>query len=375
MNPKVAIIILNWNGWKDTVECLESVFRIDYPNYQVIVVDNGSNDDSVEKIKAWAEGRQEVPTPEPTHPLYHLSHPPVQKPIPYIEYDRKTAEVGAMPKKEKLLYNKLPKKIPHPMILIQTGDNLGFAGGNNVGIRYALRKDFKYIFLLNNDMVLNSDGLKDVIDFCERDENIGVIGGKIFYYDYPNIIWNACGRIRFLWKVKYYGSNSKDKEELNRSKKVTFISGAMMLIRRPVFERVGLLPEVYFFGAEDLEFSKRTEKNKFKMYYIPSFIAWHKVGNSKGKIGFEFLYNGYFNYFLYVKRNYPPIIYRILTFLASAVIKLNLIRDKNILSPKGNLKISGADKRSAIKLALEESKTKDMINYSDLEIARLTKIQ
>jgi len=224
-------------------------------------------------------------------------------------------------------------------------------------------------------MVLNSDGLKDVIDFCERDENIGVIGGKIFYYDYPNIIWNACGRIRFLWKVKYYGSNSKDKEELNRSKKVTFISGAMMLIRRPVFERVGLLPEVYFFGAEDLEFSKRTEKNKFKMYYIPSFIAWHKVGNSKGKIGFEFLYNGYFNYFLYVKRNYPPIIYRILTFLASAVIKLNLIRDKNILSPKGNLKISGADKRSAIKLALEESKTKDMINYSDLEIARLTKIQ
>jgi len=70
--PKVAIIILNYTGWKDTIECLESVLRNDYPNYQVIVVDNGSPNNSMEYIKAWAEGRQEVLTPEPTHPLYHL---------------------------------------------------------------------------------------------------------------------------------------------------------------------------------------------------------------------------------------------------------------------------------------------------------------
>jgi len=76
---KVAIIILNYNGWKDTIECLESVLRNDYPNYQVIVVDNGSPNNSMKYIKAWAEGRQEVLTPEPTHPLYHLSHPPVKK--------------------------------------------------------------------------------------------------------------------------------------------------------------------------------------------------------------------------------------------------------------------------------------------------------
>jgi len=73
--PKIAIIILNWNGWKDTIECLESVFRNTYPNYQVIVVDNGSSDDSMENIKAWAEGKQEVLTPEPTNSFYHLSHP------------------------------------------------------------------------------------------------------------------------------------------------------------------------------------------------------------------------------------------------------------------------------------------------------------
>ena len=94
MNPKVSIIILNWNGWKDTIECLESVFRIDYSNYQVIVVDNGSTNDSMKRIKDWADGKQEVLTPEPSHSLYHLSHLPVQEPIPYIEYDRQAAEEG-----------------------------------------------------------------------------------------------------------------------------------------------------------------------------------------------------------------------------------------------------------------------------------------
>ena len=92
--PKVAIIILNWNGWKDTIECLESVFRNTYPNYQVIGVDNGSTNGSMEKIKVWADGKQEVLTPELTHPLYHLSHPSVKKPIPYIYYTREEAEKG-----------------------------------------------------------------------------------------------------------------------------------------------------------------------------------------------------------------------------------------------------------------------------------------
>ena len=86
------IIILNWNGWKDTIECLESVLRNDYPSYQVIVVDNNSPNNSMEHIKAWAEAKQEVLTPELTHPLYHLSHPPVKKPIPYVYYTREQDE-------------------------------------------------------------------------------------------------------------------------------------------------------------------------------------------------------------------------------------------------------------------------------------------
>jgi len=92
--PNVAIIIFNYNGWADIIECLESVLSNDYPNYQVIVVDNGSPNNSIEYIKAWAEGRQEALTPEPTHPLYHLSHPPIKKPVPYIYYIEEEAEKG-----------------------------------------------------------------------------------------------------------------------------------------------------------------------------------------------------------------------------------------------------------------------------------------
>ena len=142
--PKVAIIILNWNGWKDTIECLESVFRNTYPNYQVIIVDNGSTDGSMGKIKKWAEGKQEILTPKPNHPLYHLSHPPVKKPIPYIYYTREEAEKGGnfkleekitkeWQKQRKLNSKELNTTSSYPLIFIQTGENLGCAGGNNGG--------------------------------------------------------------------------------------------------------------------------------------------------------------------------------------------------------------------------------------------------
>lgn len=126
-SSKVYVIILNWNGWEDTIECLESVFRNIYPSYTVIVCDNGSHDGSLERIKLWAEGKLDVLVPS-HNPLRPLSYPPVIKPIPYIEYYREDAEKGGIN----------DGKIP--LVLIQTGGNLGFAGGNNVGLRYILAR-------------------------------------------------------------------------------------------------------------------------------------------------------------------------------------------------------------------------------------------
>src|SRR3990172_7009722 len=116
---KVYILIVNWNGWGDTVECLESVFRNDYPDYQVIVCDNGSEDGSLDLIRAWAEGNLDVFVPE-DNPLRRLSIPPFAKPVPWVELDREQAETGGAGARDGAR-----------LILVQTGANLGFAGGDN----------------------------------------------------------------------------------------------------------------------------------------------------------------------------------------------------------------------------------------------------
>ena len=280
---KVSIVILNWNGWKDTIECLECIFRIKYPNYQVIVVDNGSDNDSFERIKAWAEGRQEVLTPEPTHPLYPLSHPPVQKPIPYIEYDRNTAEAGGLPEREKLLSDKLPKSIPHPMILIETGENLGFAGGNNVGIKYVMKKGgCDYILLLNNDTVVEDDFLEPLLESANENPKVGVVGGKINYFSNPNRIWFAGGKFS-LCKAKAYhiGVNKLDDGKYRGERRTTFVTGCLMLINIKVLQTIGLIDENYFLYFEDLDFCYRAIKFGWQLKVNLSSKIFHKVGKSQ----------------------------------------------------------------------------------------------
>src|ERR1035438_3867545 len=141
-----SIIILNWNGWKDTIECLESVFRLDYPDFRVIVCDNNSHNDSLDKIKAWADGR--LPASQSNPELAYLTSPAVPKPIPYRELNREESESGGA------FYDAR-------LVLIQNGLNLGFAGGTNVGLRYALGdKSCGFFWMLNNDTVVDSGALR-----------------------------------------------------------------------------------------------------------------------------------------------------------------------------------------------------------------------
>lgn len=304
MFSKVSIVILNWNGWKDTIECLESVFRIDYPNYRVIVVDNGSTNDSVERIKAWAEGEQGVEA-DPKNPLYYLSHPPVQKSIPYIEYDKKTAEAGGLPEKEKLLYEKLPIGILHPLILIQTGDNLGFAGGNNVGIKYALAKDdFDYVWILNNDTLVAKNALSEMFKMIESNKKIGVLGSKIMNYYRLNVIDVVGGGkfIPWLGIAIQIGNDEVDDGRWNkRDIDITYVKGASMLIRNKVIEDIGLIDESYFLYSEETDFCIRACRNKWKIAYCLSSIIWHKGERITGTENKENLPKFYKEY--YIVRN------------------------------------------------------------------------
>jgi len=294
---KVAILILNWNGWKDTIECLESVFRISYPNYQVVVIDNASTDGSMEKIKAWAEGKQEVLTPEPTHPLYHLSHPPVKKPILYIEYNRKEAEAGGNPELENSLMinskthlqanpnNSVNPTTKYPLILIQTGANLGFAGGNNVGIRYTLAKgDCDYVLLLNNDTVMDKNFLIKLVSIAEKDTKIGIVSPKIYYYDDPKRVEYAGAKIGWYRGMKTIPKyrNKLDIEISFGNYETQCPNGACMLIKKDVFQEIGIFNDALFLLGEEPEFAARASRAGFIVMVNFDSKIWHKIGFSRG---------------------------------------------------------------------------------------------
>jgi len=305
--PKVAVLILNWNNWVDTIECLESVFRINYPNYQVIIIDNGSTDNSVDKIIKWAEGKQETMTPLPSHPLYYLSHPPVLKPILYIEYDKEEAENGGEEKKEIELSTKLINGKFKSMIIIRLDKNLGFSAGNNVGIKYVLKKnDYDYIWILNNDVVVDKDSLLNLMKEINKYPNVGITGSKIYYYSEPKKISHAGGAIRLCVGIsKHIGDGEYDINQYNSAKFVDYVTGASIIISIRLLRQIGYFYENYFLYYEDTDLCVRARKKKWNILYVPDSKIWHKISNSPENSAA--IQNYYFtrNRLIFIKRNYP----------------------------------------------------------------------
>lgn len=296
-NPKVYIVIINYNGWPDTIECMESVLRNDYPNYQVVVIDNNSPDKSLEYIRAWAEGKLDVWV-KPDNQLRHLSFPPIVKPIPYVCYIKEEAEKGGNLKLEEkfkiCFYEGVTTK--YPLIFIQSGDNLGFAGGNNVGIKYALAKeDVEYFWLLNNDTVIEKNSLSRLMEAFQLDENIGISGSKLLRYDKPSILQSLCGTKKLTWRTGSHGeylySNCNDDMSFNNIFEIRgYIIGASMLIKKDLLKDIGLFDEAYFMWAEESDFCMRALKRNWKMYCCPKSRVYHKEGASSGIRNTKFLF-------------------------------------------------------------------------------------
>jgi GT2 family glycosyltransferase len=292
--PRVCILILNWNGWRETLECLESLLRIAYDNYQVVVIDNNSSDDSIERIKAWAEGWQEIWSPESSHPLHHLSHPPVVKPIPYITYHRQEAEGGGNLAKEHELATEWKRRKSDdsrigypttdlPLLLLSTGANLGFTGGNNVGLRYALatRPIYDYVLLLNNDMVVDRDFLKYLLLCGERFPRSGIIGPKIYFYNNYKMLQNIGNLLnRTSGELSIIGGSIIDGGQFDNYLKFSYISGACFFLKNKVLRTIGLLDEKYYMYSEDVDYCLRAQRNGFDCMYTPFAKVWHKWESS-----------------------------------------------------------------------------------------------
>jgi len=237
---KVFLIILNWNGWKMTLGCLKSLEGIKRDDYvvEVVVVDNGSTDESVEKIQ------------------------------------NSKFKIQNCNSKFKVIQNRV---------------NLGFAEGNNVGIRYALENGADFVCLLNNDTRVSPDFLVELLKVAGKDKAIGVVGGKIYFekgYEFHKeryrenelgkVIWYAGGKVN--WQnilASHRGVDEVDHHQYDRTEETDYINGCLMLIKREVFEKIGLFDQKYFLYFEENDFSQRAKKAGFKLYFAPKAVIWH----------------------------------------------------------------------------------------------------
>jgi GT2 family glycosyltransferase len=244
--PSVAIIILNWNGLSDTIECLESLERVTYPCFHILVVDNGSkgNDASV-----------------------------------------------------------LEEKFGGQIDIIRSQINMGFAGGCNIGIRRVLRTDATHILFLNNDTMVDHRFLAELVEVAESDQKIGIVGPKIYYYDDIQRIAAAGGKINF-WtgNAPTIGRGIIDDGEFEDIKQVDYVNGCALLIKKEVIERIGVFDEDYFAYYEETDLCTRARRSGFKVVVAPKSILWHKV-NRSDKSGKMYLYFMTRNRFLFMKKN------------------------------------------------------------------------
>jgi GT2 family glycosyltransferase len=294
-SKRVYVVILNWNNWRDTIECLESVFQNTYPDYQVICVDNASTDNSVQMIKEWAAGKHEVKS---DFFVFSCSN----KPIPVICCERETAEKGGMAE------TGFRHKGGNPLILIRSDSNEGYAGGNNIAIRHVMKKTgWEYIWILNNDTAVDKEALSEMVTGIESNPGTGMAGSKLLYYDRRNMLQAAGGCKITPWNgnASLIGNNKKDGPEWGVPFSPDYICGASLLVKKEVIQSIGLLDESYFLYWEDADWGMRARKNNFKLLYCPGSRVWHKEGGTSGGISSLTDYYWTRNGLAFMKKFYP----------------------------------------------------------------------
>jgi GT2 family glycosyltransferase len=224
--PSVSVVILNWNGKQDTLECLASIRRIDYPNVEVIVVDNGSTDGSATAIQA-------------TFP---------------------------------------------DVTLLETGSNLGYAGGNNVGMRYAMEHGAQYVLLLNNDTVVDEALVREFIRAADTLGDDAILSAQIYFHADPETLWYAGGRVVPSTGNTYHeGFRSPARTHGHADIAQTdYASGCAFFVSTRLLSRIGLFDERFFLLYEETDLCYRARDIGAKCYVVPRAKVWHKVSVSFG---------------------------------------------------------------------------------------------
>lgn len=268
MQDNVAIILLNWNSFKDTYDCVESLKKMIHSQFHIFIIDNDSMDNSWNLLN-------DVFSTDST------------------------------------------------ITLIKSPENIGFAGGNNIGIKAALKMGYNYFWLLNVDTIVKEDTLSELLLALKKDNKIGITGSKILYFG-TNKIWFAGGKVNlFTGKVGHVGMGKEDiYNQFNIEKDSQYITGCSLLVQRKVLDTVGLMKEDYFLYYEETDWNIRIRKAGWKTVYVPKSVVFHKVSTSSGGEKNPSPFVSYYtvrNAFALIKNTQPS--YRIFTAFFFLILK------------------------------------------------------
>lgn len=303
---KVYIVLLNYKGHKDTVECLESLLKLEYHNFQIIVVDNSPTDESVHYLQQWSMGGVSISTSFPS-----LVYPLCPKPISV-----------AFASEEELADVSFNDKI----LIIKAKENKGYAAGNNVALRYIFQNgNFEYVWLLNNDTVVESSALIELVKYYAKTSEgegvkLGLLGATLLYYNNPDLVQGVGGLYNKGIAAASHQADGKALNEIgDRHFPIDYVIGASMFMTKEFLDKTGFMAEDYFLYFEEIDWAVRARKLNYSVDYCPTSFVYHKEGSTinnsisytRKKSELADFY-GLRNRILFTKKHYPqylPIVY------------------------------------------------------------------
>lgn len=281
--PRVAILVLNWNGFNNTSECLESLMKISYSNFEIVMIDNGSSDGSINQIK---------------ETLMRSAQP-----FSVLEYSREEAEGGGNRQNE-IEFEKA--EVKRRMKIIVNKENLGYSGGNNVGIRHVLATGKpKYILILNNDTIVDERFLTELVATAEKMPGLGFLGPKVLYHDFngkKNMISFAGGLID-MWtgEARHIGDREEDVGQYDVPRYVDYVEGSCIMTSCDAVRRIGVLDPRFFMYWEESDWCIRGRTQGYKSIYVPGSVIWHKLEHDGEPV--KYMFFKIRNMFWFMRRN------------------------------------------------------------------------
>lgn len=249
---KVGIVVVNFNNSSDTIECISSLLNDNYQDKAIFVIDNAS------RIKDYNS----------------LSK--------YIDSLESRFEVK----------------------LIKNPENYGFSGGYNTGLIEVMRLRFDFALILNNDTIVTNGFLQSMVSTLRSEASVGIVGGKIFYHDEPDILWTVGGRVSLLRGGSYYFGNGERDSKKYDNCEITHVSGCMALISRQVLMSVGIFDERFFWRGEEWDYCYRIKTAGFKAKLSPEAVIYHKISRTVDRFSVFDLYCGYRAKLLFISKHF-----------------------------------------------------------------------